>query len=468
MRSRGAALTGQWRETVVERYSTVRGFVKLLCQVIEFEATAEADKVLVAMTELAGLLDARPSDRVPRGYLDVGKINSAIVPAGWLQKLVFPSDRPVGTVDRNAYVFCVLERFHTCLRRREIFAPHSDRWADPTARLLDGHRWEQTKTTVLTALQLPEGPDALLVACGNDLDVAWCTTANGIGPHGHVTVDDSGRLHVGTDHAIEEPVELKELRETVAAMLPEVDLSELILELIIEYPAFASSFTSLSGARSRLNDLHVSIAGLLTAHALNVGFGPVTALSVEALTGERLAHVDQHYLRPDTYTRANAVLIGAQARIGLARQWGGGHGAAVDGMRFMVPIRTINARPNPKYFGRKPGVTWLNMISDRAIGLTGKVISGTPKDTLNIIDLVYNPDGGPTPDVVITDQGSYSDIVFGILTLLGFDYRPVLADLPDAKLWRIDPTANYGPLDKTARGRIDIDKIDRYWPDILT
>lgn len=78
----GAALTGQWRETVVERYSTVRGFVKLLCQVIEFEATAEADKVLVAMTELAGLLDARPSDRVPRGYLDVGKINSGIVPAG--------------------------------------------------------------------------------------------------------------------------------------------------------------------------------------------------------------------------------------------------------------------------------------------------------------------------------------------------------------------------------------------------
>ena len=168
------------------------------------------------------------------------------------------------------------------------------------------------------------------------------------------------------------------------------------------------------------------------------------------LTGERLAHVDQHYLRPDTYTRANSVLIDAQAEIGLARLWGGGQVAAVDGMRFVVPIRTVDARPNPKYFGRKRGVTWLNMVSDRAIGLTGKVISGTPKDTLHVIDLVYNPDGGPTPDVVITDQGSYSDVVFGILTLLGFDYRPVLADLPDAKLWRID-----------------IDKIDRHWPDIL-
>jgi transposase len=34
------------------------------------------------------------------------------------------------------------------------------------------------------------------------------------------------------------------------------------------------------------------------------------------------------------------------------------------------------------------------------------------------------------PEVLVTDQGSYSDIVFAIVTLLGFGYRPVLADLP--------------------------------------
>jgi TnpA family transposase len=90
-----------------------------------------------------------------------------------------------------------------------------------------------------------------------------------------------------------------------------------------------------------------------------------------------------------------------------------------------------------------------------------------PKDTLHVVDLVYNPDGGPRPEVLITDQGSYSDVVFGIVTLLGFDYRPVLADLPDAKLWRINASADYGTLDKTARGRVDLDKIRRHWPDIL-
>jgi TnpA family transposase len=177
-------------------------------------------------------------------------------------------------------------------------------------------------------------------------------------------------------------------------------------------------------------------------------------------------NVDQHYLPPENYAAANAVFIDAQAGTPFARLLGGGMVAAVDGMRFVVPVCSVDARSNPKYFARKRGVTWLNMISDQAIGLAGRVVSGTAKDTLNFVDLVYNPDGGP-PEVLISDQGSYSDIVFGIVTLLGFDYRPVPADLPDAKLWRIDARADYGTLDKTARGRLDLDKVRRNWPDVL-
>jgi TnpA family transposase len=57
--------------------------------------------------------------------------------------------------------------------------------------------------------------------------------------------------------------------------------------------------------------------------------------------------------------------------------------------------------------------------------------------------------------------------VFAIVTLLGFDYRPVLADLPDTKLWRINRGADYALLNKAARGQIDLEKIARHWPDIL-
>jgi len=173
----GADPDGQWRAAVVERYATVRGFVEMLCRVIEFEATADAQKVLTAMRDLPGLLDARPSGRVPKDYLDVRRTRVDLVPGGWWQWLVFPGGRPEGTVDRNAYVFCVLELFHAGLRHRDIFATVSDRWSDPRARLLAGPRWDDAKGAALSALQLPEDPDALLAAHTADLDTAWRATA---------------------------------------------------------------------------------------------------------------------------------------------------------------------------------------------------------------------------------------------------------------------------------------------------
>jgi len=173
---------------------------------------------------------------------------------------------------------------------------------------------------------------------------------------------------------------------------------------------------------------------------------PVEFLTDEQASAYGRFHVDQNYLRPENYTAANSVLIAAQDTIALAKLWGGGLVAGIDGMRFVVPVRSIHARPNPKYFGRRRGATWLNMLNDQAIGLAGRVLSGTPRDSLHMIDLIYSQDAGQRPDVIITDTGSYSDIVFALITLLGFDYRPQLADLPDAKLWRILVGADYGPL----------------------
>ena len=61
----------------------------------------------------------------------------------------------------------------------------------------------------------------------------------------------------------------------------------------------------------------------------------------------KLSWVQQNYVRAETITRANARLVNYQTTIPLAQAWGGGEVAAADGIRFTVPVRTINARPNP-------------------------------------------------------------------------------------------------------------------------
>jgi TnpA family transposase len=101
------------------------------------------------------------------------------------------------------------------------------------------------------------------------------------------------------------------------------------------------------------------------------------------------------------------------------------------------------------------------------MGRGAKIVSGTVRDSLHMIDVIFGLDGGDLPEIVVSDTGSYSDLVFGLLELLGISYRPALADLPDQKGWRIKADADYGPLNAFARGRIDTAKIRRNWEDIL-
>lgn len=242
---------------------------------------------------------------------------------------------------------------------------------------------------------------------------------------------------------------------------------ELVLEVMSWQPQLVEAFTHASGNEARVADLGLSVAAVLCAHAMNVGFTPVTTPSVDALTRDRLHHVDANYVRFETITTANTPLVEAQAQIPTAQAWGGGLVASVDGLRFVVPVNTIYARSSPRFFGlRKRGITWLNMINDQAAGLAAKVLSGTPRDSLHAVDVVLRQRGGVVPEAIITDTGSYSDIVFGLLHLLGRSYQPQLANLPDQKMWRIDPGADYGPLNQAARGRIDLGRIAGHWTDM--
>ncbi len=152
-----------------------------------------------------------------------------------------------------------------------------------------------------------------------------------------------------------------------------------------------------------------------------------------------MAHVDQYYVRAENHSAANAVLIGAHAQIPIAQAWGG-RAAGVGGwpaVRDTGAQRTINAGPSPKYFGYKRGIAWLNAVNDQVAGIGQMVVPGTPRDSLYILDILdildtlLNLDAGPTPEVVTTDNASYSDMVFGLFALLGYRFCNIVALAPD-------------------------------------
>ena len=203
------------------------------------------------------------------------------------------------------------------------------------------------------------------------------------------------------------------------------------------------------------------------AQACNIGLEAVARADVPALTRGRLAWVQQNYLREETLTRANARLVEYQNGLRLAQLWGGGEVAGADGLRFVVPVRTINAGPNAKYYGTARWVTYYNYTSDQFTGFHGLVIPGTIRDSLYILDGLLEQQTSLRPREVMADSAGYSDIVFGLFLLLGYQFSPRLADLGDKRFWRLDPDADYGPLNGVARHRLSGDLITQYWDDLL-
>src|SRR5262249_13353271 len=151
------------------------------------------------------------------------------------------------------------------------------------------------------------------------------------------------------------------------------DLPELLLE-VQGWTGCLDEFTHLSEVGARMDGLTLSVAAVLVAGACNIGLRPVVKPSVPALTRARLSQVDQNYVRSETIRAANGRLIEAEGRIALAAAWGGGLVASADGLRFVVPVATINAGPNPRYFGLRRGVTWLNAVNDQYAGLGAIVV----------------------------------------------------------------------------------------------
>jgi TnpA family transposase len=446
-------------EDLTRRYSMVRRFVPRLLSSVPLGATPGGELILEAWLSLGRIEGRRRvrADEVPLGAV-----------TGPWRRLVLGEG---GVLNRPAYTLWALEALCGALRRREVFAPEGARYSDPRAKLLSGAAWEAQRKPVCEALGLSPDPSVTLAALGEELGAAYRAVAEGLERNeqllvGPVEGKKGDRARLKEDEALEETESLKALRAEVEARLPKVDLPELLME-VDAWTGFASAFSHLGEARGHLEGLPKSVVAVLTAEATNVGFEPVARASDPALTRSRLSYVDQNYVRAETIAAANALLVDHQASIPLAQTWGGGRLASVDGMRFRVPVRTVNAAPNPRYFGRGRGLTYLNFVSDQATGFHAVVVPGTVRDSLYVLDGLLEQETALEPVQLTGDTHAYTDLVFGLFRLLGYQFSPRIADLEDLRYWRLDPDAEYGPLNGLARNPVKTDLIAEHWEDIL-
>ena len=442
---------------LITRYTLVRRFLPTLLRTIAFQGTAAGRPVLTALAFLQRIEGMRDPDlrQAPR----------EVVPRPW-QRFVF---LPRHEVDRPAYTLCVLEQLQMHLRRHDVFVTPSDRWGDLRTTLLQGADWEAQRTNVCRVLNLPTAPAEAVEGLRHTLDAAFRRVAAHLPSNTAVrieTVDGKNRLHVDRLDKLDQPPSLIQLNQRTSRLMPQVDLAEALLEVHAR-TGFADDFTPIGGATARMADLPISVCAVLLAAACNIGLEPLIRPDVPALTRRRLDWVLHSCIRAETLTQANARLVDAQASIPLVQVWGNGAVASADGIRFVVPVRTVNAGPNPTHFGAERGVTYLNFMSDQFSGFYGLVVPGTIRDSPYILDGLLEHQTSLSPTELMTDTAGYSDLVFGLFWLLGYRFSPRLADAGGARMWRIDRTADYGVLNSVATSMISTKLIATHWDDLL-
>jgi TnpA family transposase len=380
-------------DELLAQHRRIRRFLPHFVRVVGLGAVPAGQPVLKALHHLR-----KVEDSGARGTA----WPTEFVPKSWERRVT-----KNGVVDRRAWTLCLVDRLRGALRRRDVFAMPSLRFADPRIGLLDGAAWEAARPTVCRTLGKSQNAAEEIGRLSERLDQTFRSVAANLPKNASVRLEQNGAdedlVLTGLDR-FEEPASLIALRNAVTARLPRVDLPELLLEIDAR-TGFASAFTHASEAEARARD--------------------------------------------------------------LARRWGGGDVASADGLRFVVPVRTIHAGPNPKYFGPERGVTYYNLVSDQFTGLNAITVPGTLRDSLVLLSVVLEQETEFEPTEIMTDTGAYTDVIFGIFWLLGYQFSPRIADVGGARFWRIDSTADYGALDKLPSHKAKTGIIAEHWDDLL-
>lgn len=433
------------------RYTHLRHFTPRLLDALVFAATPPAEGILDALTLLHDL-NAAGRRIVPHDA------PTQFVPRRWRPLVV----QPDGRIDRRQWELCLLSELRTALRGGQVWVHGSRRYQPADRYLIPTATWPHQRPAALDRLGLPADPNARLAAHRDEIHRRVQTLDQALeSGEVHVELVDE-RLLVRRLPAAERPAATSELAEHIDRELPFVDLADLLIE-VDAHTRFTSELGHAHGATPRHPRLAQQRFAALLALGCNLSYAEMGRAA--RIDPQQLAYITKWYMRPEALSAANARIVDFHHQLQLSKSWGDGRFSSSDGKRFPVDVKAGEARAIGRYFGRGKGITFYSWTSDQHAHYATRVVRTTIRDATYVLDGIIDNQTELPIEKHTTDTAGYSDIIFALFDLLGLQFAPRLAGLPDTRLYRPD-----GPIDSPA-GRllahpIDTDLIRERWDDL--
>ncbi|MEN8742703.1 MAG: Tn3 family transposase, partial [Phaeobacter gallaeciensis] len=425
---------------VVHGYHRFRRYAPRMLRTLDIQAAPVAEPLLAATSIAAG--------RETTGDRPLTFLRRA---SKWHQHL----NKDDG---HRLWEVAVLCHLRDAFRAGDIWLAHSRRYGDLKDALVPA---EVAKAT--PRLAMPYEPETWLADrkshLADGLQRLARAARSGAMPGGSI---EDGVLKIDRLTA-EVPEEADALVLDLYKRLPEIRITDLLLEVDDEI-GFTEAFTHLRTGvpcRDRVGMLNV-----LLAEGLNLGLSKMAG-ATNTHDYFQLSRLSRWHVESEAMARALVMVIEGQSALPMARFWGAGTSASSDGQFFPTTrqgeaMNLINAK-----YGHEPGLKAYTHVSDQFGPFATQTIPATVNEAPYILDGLLMTDAGQRVREQYADTGGFTNHVFAVTALLGFQFIPRIRDLPSKRLYLFDPSTCPKELKGLIGGKVREPVISSNWPDIL-
>ncbi|KAI9129999.1 Tn3 family transposase [Acaryochloris sp. CCMEE 5410] len=433
------------------RYSYIRQFAPAFLDTFSFQSNRDKDPLLEAITILHQL-NMTGKRQVP------DSAPMAFVGAPW--KSYIRDEK--GKIQRRYYEMCVLWELRHALRSGNLWVEGARRYADPESYLIPKEQWPSMRAEFCQMMSLPEQGEQRLEDLNRQLDTEITRFMGTLQHNPDVRVVDE-RIVLSPLEAQAQSKQHKHLKSLVNQSLPEVDLTDLLIEVDI-LTGFSDHLVHTGGHQTRSQETKRYLYAALLSQACNLG---LKAMAKSAdLSYERLLWHNNWFIEESTLTKANTTLVNYHHQLPLTRFWGGGTLSSSDGQRFPVAVKNTQAVALPKYFGYGKGVTFYTWLSDQFSQYGSKVIPSTRRDSTYVFDGIKDNETELKILEHTTDTTGFTEVIFSFFDVCGLQFSPRIRDLGKQVLYRFKTQLDL-LLKPLFKGRIKPKRIVDDWDEML-
>jgi TnpA family transposase len=435
-------------DLLLARYPSLRKYFADFIQ-LPFVAGPGSEPLMEAI-ELVRELDADQLKQLP------ANAPTSFVPKELRRALIDET----GNINRNAWEMGLALAIKDALRSGDLYLPQSKQHVSFWDFMLGEAQWQQVKDTAYTELQQPQQPEAKakLTQQFQEGIIAAKKQFN----RDKFAQIENYRLKLNRDDKAPIPDTVTRLQRVIDTSMPPIRIEQLLME-VDRRTGFSRHFTPIQGHHARPKHFYKTLMATLISQATNLGVVSMSA-SVKDLSVDMLRHALHFFVREETLTAASAEIVNQHHQLPLSAVHGSGNISSSDAQRFGIRASSLLASYYPRYYGYyQKAIGIYTHVSDQYSVFSTKVISCSPREALYVLDGLLENNTILQLHKHTTDTHGYTELIFALCYLLGYEFMPRIRDLKDQQLYRVEKNFDYGVFTPLLNKTADIYIVEEQW-----